>query len=58
MLLQSDTFAVSQRHQPIVVHHRIHVLYPQCINIAVEKDVAQLFFVRRKWAVYLSEDAG
>ena len=58
MLLQSDAFAVSQRHQPIVVHHRIHVLYPQCINVAVEKDVAQLFLVRRKRAIDLSEDAG
>ena len=56
MFLQPDALAVCERHQPVVIHHRVHVLDPHRVDIAIKHDVAHL--VLRGWPVDLSEDAG
>ena len=47
MFLETDSFSVGQCEQTVVVHHTVHVLYPQCIHIAVKHDVFPLIFVSR-----------
>ena len=56
VLLQANSLAVRQCHQPVIIHHRVHVLYPQCINVTVEQDVPQLRLIRWQRSVDLTED--
>ena len=55
MSLESDAFAVGQRQQPVVVHHRVHVLDPQRVHVAVEHQVLALVLLGR--SVDVAEDA-
>ena len=56
MFLQPDPLPVGQRQQSVVVHHRVHVLHPQGVHVAVEQDVLALVLVGG--AVDLAEDVG
>eukprot|EP00982_Pelagococcus_subviridis_P009577 30935-Pelagococcus_subviridis.AAC.12 len=45
---ETHAFAVGQREKLVVVHHRVHVLDPHRVDVAVEDDVPRLVRVRRQ----------
>ena len=56
MFLQSNSLSVGQRQETIIVHHRVHVLHPQCINITIKQDVLALVLI--VGPIDLAEDVG
>ena len=56
MFLKPNPLAISQSQQSVVVHHRVHVLYPQGVHIAVKHDVLAFVFIGG--FVYLTKDVG
>mmetsp|Transcript_82871 Transcript_82871/g.215917 ORF Transcript_82871/g.215917 Transcript_82871/m.215917 type:complete len:574 (-) Transcript_82871:4132-5853(-) len=58
VLLQADALAVRQGQQLVVVHHGVHVLDPDGVDIAIVEDVATHWLVRRVRLVHLPEDLG
>lgn len=54
MFLKSDSFAVRQSQQLIVVHNRVHILNPQRINVTIEHNVFSLAFL--SWLINFPEN--
>jgi len=53
MFLQTDSLAIGKCQQTIVIHHGVHILHPQCINISVKYNVFPLIFI--SWFVDFPE---
>ena len=56
MFLKSNSLAISQGQEPVVIHNRVHVFNPQSVHVAIEHDVLALILVC--WFVDLAEDTG
>lgn len=56
MFLQTNSFTVCQCQQTIVIHDRVHVLYPQSIYVTIIHNVLLLILVC--WFVNFTEDVG
>ena len=56
MFLQPDSLPVRQGQQTVVVHDRVHILYPESVHVAVVHEVLALILVGG--FVNLAEDVG
>ena len=56
MFLKTNSLAISQSQEPVVIHNRVHVFNPESVYVAVKHDVLALVLVC--WFVNLSEDTG
>ena len=54
VLLQPDPLPIGQCQQLVVIHDRVHALYPQCVYISIKQNV--LAFILVCWLVDLTED--
>lgn len=57
MILHFDPLLIGQSQNFIVVHHRVHIFDPECIDVAIEEDVLLLVLLRIQRSVDLAKDA-
>ena len=56
VFLKPDSLSIGKGEQFIIVHDRVHILYPQCIHIAIKENILSLILLGR--SIDFSEDVG